>query len=97
MSEIELTAEERARYESVSVRNAIRKEPDAVADAVLDLMSAESPKRRYMVTANQRQAQAAIKAAMRRVIQLNHDQPYNYDREGLIAVLDELLAEISND
>ncbi len=49
-----------------------------------------------MVTANERQAQAAIKAAMRRLVQLNHDQPYNYDRDGLIAVLDELLAEISN-
>ena len=92
--EIELTAEEKTRYESVSVRNATRKEPDEVADAVLDLMSAENPKRRYMVTANERQAQAAIKAAMRRLLQLNHDQPYNYDREGLIAVLDELLAEL---
>ncbi|MCH8943645.1 MAG: SDR family NAD(P)-dependent oxidoreductase [Proteobacteria bacterium] len=95
--DIELTAEERTRYEGVRVRNATRKEPDEVADAVLDLMTAENPKRRYMVTPNERQAQAAITAAMRRLVQLNHDQPYNYDREGLIAVLDELLAEISND
>ena len=34
--------------------------------------------------------------ALRRLVQLNHDQPYAYDREGLIAVLDELLAEIDN-
>jgi hypothetical protein len=34
---------------------------------------------------------------MRRVVQINHDQPYAYDREGLIAVLDELLEEIETD
>ena len=34
---------------------------------------------------------------MRRVVQLNHDQPYAHDRDGLIAVLDELLEEIEND
>jgi NAD(P)-dependent dehydrogenase (short-subunit alcohol dehydrogenase family) len=95
--EIELTTKERARYENVDARSATRKEPDEVADAVLDLLSSDKPKRRYMVTANERQAQSAIEAAMRRVVQLNHDQPYQYDREGLIAVLDELLVEVSND
>jgi NAD(P)-dependent dehydrogenase (short-subunit alcohol dehydrogenase family) len=95
--DIELTPEERSRYESVGVRNATRKEPDEVADAVYDVMTAKNPKRRYMVTADERQAEAAIEAALRRVIQLNHNQPYAYDREGLIAVIDELLAEISND
>jgi len=94
--EIELTAKERKRYESVGTRNAARKEPDEVADAVLDLLTSETPKRRYMVTANEKQARSAIEAAMRRVVQLNHDQPYQYDREGMIAVLDKLLAEISN-
>ena len=95
--EIELTADERERHENAAARSASQKEPDEVADAVLDLMTAESPKRRYMVTPNERQAQAAIEAAMRRLVQLNHDQPYAYDRDGLIAVLDELLAEIRND
>jgi NAD(P)-dependent dehydrogenase (short-subunit alcohol dehydrogenase family) len=95
--EIELTAEERARHENAAARSASQKEPDEVADAILDLMTAERPKRRYMVMPNERQAQAVIEAAMRRLVQLNHDQPYAYDREGLIAVLDELLAEISND
>jgi NAD(P)-dependent dehydrogenase (short-subunit alcohol dehydrogenase family) len=91
--EIELTPEERARYENIGARNATRKEPDEVAEAVLDLMTDNNPKRRYMVTPNEGQAQATIKAAMRRVVQLNEDQTYSYDREGLIAVLDELLAE----
>jgi NAD(P)-dependent dehydrogenase (short-subunit alcohol dehydrogenase family) len=95
--EIELTAEERARHENAAARSTAQKEPDEVADAILDLMTAERPKRRYMVMPNERQAQAVIEAAMRRLVQLNHDQPYAYDREGLISVLDELLAEISND
>ena len=34
---------------------------------------------------------------MKEMVQLNHDQPYAYDREGLIVMLDELLEEIEND
>ena len=95
--EIELTAQERARYENEAARRANRKEPDEVADAILELMTAENPKRRYLVTPNEQQAQATIKAALRRIVQLNHDQPYSYDRAGLVAVLDELLTEIEDD
>ena len=95
--EIELTAEQRARHENAAARSASQKEPDEVADAVLDLLTAEDPKRRYMVTPNERQAHSTVKTALRRIVQLNHDQPYAYDRDGLIAVLDELLAEIESD
>ena len=95
--EIELTAQQRARYENEEARRATRKDPDEVADAILDLLTADKPKRRYMVTPNEQQAHGTVKAAMRRVVQINHDQPYAYDREGLIAVLDELLEEIETD
>jgi short-subunit dehydrogenase len=95
--EIELTARQRARYENEEARRATRMEPDPVADAILELMTVDDPKRRYMVTPNEQQAHRTIRAAMRRVVQLNHDQPYAYDREGLIGVLDELIAEVSGD
>ena len=95
--DIELTAEERARYENIATRNTTRKDPAEVADAVFDLLSSDSPKRRYMVTPNERQAQATIEAAMRRVVQLNQDQPYSYNRDGLVAVLDAMLDEIEKD
>ena len=95
--EIELTAQERSRYENAEAIYATRKDPDEVADAILELMTVDNPKRRYLVTPNEQSAQNALKAAMRRIVQLNHDQPYAYDREGLIAVLDELLEEIEND
>ena len=92
--DIELTGAQRERYENMATRNATRKEPDEVADAVLDLLSSDSPKRRYMVTPNEGQARATIEAALRRVVQLNQDQPYSYDRDALVALLDELLNDI---
>ena len=93
--EIELTDQQRQRHQKALELSGSQKEPDEVADAVYSLLTADHPKRRYMVTPNADQAQRTIAAAMRRVVQLNHDQPYQYDREGLIGVLDELLAEIS--
>ena len=95
--EIELTDRQKARYERAISQESDRKEPDEVADAVYQLLTVEKPKRRYMVTPNEDQARTTLEAAMRRVVQLNHDQPYEYDRAGLIAILDGLLAEIDSD
>ena len=95
--EIELTDRERARYENEEARRANRKDPDEVADAILELMTVDKPKRRYLVTPNERQAHGTIRAALRRVIQLNHDQQYALDRDALVAVIDELLEETAND
>ena len=95
--EIELTDQQRQRNERAVAQNSSMKEPDEVAEAVYALLTVENPKRRYMVTPNEGQAHRTIEAAMRRVVQLNHDQPYQYDREGLIAVLDKLLAEIESE
>ena len=95
--EIELTAKQRQQYEKAIEQNSSQKEPDEVAEAVYQLLTVDTPKRRYMVTPNEGQAHRTIEAAMRRVVQLNHDQPYQYDREGLFAVLDSLLAEIESE
>lgn len=95
--EIELTAKERERYEKNAANNKNLKEPDAVADAVYELMTVETPKRRYMVTPSERQAQAAITAGLRRTLELNHDQAYELDRKELIGILDKLLTELKKD
>ncbi|MFC1720551.1 SDR family oxidoreductase [Pseudomonadota bacterium] len=71
--------------------NEAMKEPDEVAQAVLQLMSSDTPKRRYMVTPNAEQAEETIRAAMQRTLQLNEGQPYSYSRDELVALLDELL------
>jgi NAD(P)-dependent dehydrogenase (short-subunit alcohol dehydrogenase family) len=72
------------------------KEPDEVADATLHALFAESPKRRYMVVPNEQQAEVTVRKAMQEMVQLNEDHIYSYDREALVAMLDELLAETEN-
>ncbi len=68
------------------------KEPDEVAEAVMHALFDENPKRRYMVVPNQRQAEGTIRQAIRELVQLNEGHVYSYDRESLIAMLDEALA-----
>jgi NAD(P)-dependent dehydrogenase (short-subunit alcohol dehydrogenase family) len=68
------------------------KEPDEVAAAFLRALTDEKPRLRYMVVPNKREAEMTIKAAIARVVQLNEAQPYAYDREALIKLLDEALA-----
>jgi hypothetical protein len=46
-----------------------------------------------MVTPNQEQADITVRTALRRAVELNSDQPYSYDRDELVKILDELLAE----
>lgn len=90
--EIELSDERRAELVETEYGNKSLKEPDEVADAVLHVMSSDTPKRRYMVTPNAEQAEMTIRATMRRLLELNEGQQYSYDRDELIALLDELLA-----
>ena len=47
-----------------------------------------------MVVPNEFEAQITITQAMREMVQLNEGQPYTYDREALIAIMDKVLAEL---
>jgi NAD(P)-dependent dehydrogenase (short-subunit alcohol dehydrogenase family) len=67
-------------------------EPDDVAEAVLHALFDENPKARYMVVPNQREAEITIRKAIEELVQLNEGHAYSYDRESLIAMLDEALA-----
>ncbi|MBL8754785.1 MAG: SDR family oxidoreductase [Planctomycetes bacterium] len=66
-------------------------EPDDVAKAFLAAMRDDQPKRRYLVVPNQREAELTIRAAVQRVVQLNQAQPFAYDRDALVKLLDEAL------
>ena len=68
------------------------KEPDEVSAAFMQALFDENPKRRYMVVPNQREAEITIKKAIEELVQLNEGHEYSYDREALIAMLDETLA-----
>jgi len=68
------------------------KEPDEVSAAFLHALFDDNPKRRYMVVPNQFEAEITIKKAIEELVQLNEGHEYSYDREALIALLDEALA-----
>jgi len=69
------------------------KDPDEVADATLHALFDDKPMRRYMVVPNEGEAGITIKKAMQELVQLNEWQAYKYDRDALIAILDEAMAE----
>ena len=71
------------------------KEPDDVALAALDFLTSDSPKRRYMVVPNQREAEVTIRQVLRELVELNERQPYSYTREDLVRMLNEALGDES--
>jgi len=70
------------------------KEPDEVSTALLDFLGSDNPKRRYMVVPDPRGAEVTIRKAMEEMAQLNQRQVYTYSRDELVAMLDEILAEL---
>ncbi len=69
-----------------------QKDPAEVAEAVHHALFDESPKMRYMVVPYDRQAEITIGKAIEEMVQLNVGQPYTYDRDTLVKMLDEALA-----
>jgi NAD(P)-dependent dehydrogenase (short-subunit alcohol dehydrogenase family) len=90
-SEIARSAAKRAGAPGFGDRSRY-KEPDEVAAVVLQALSEPNPKRRYMITPNQREAEITIRKAIEVLVQLNEGQPYTYDRDTLVKMLDESLA-----
>ncbi len=69
------------------------KEPDDVAAAFVHALTNDTPKRRYMVVPERREAEITVRAAIARVAEINRDQPYAFDRDELIRMLDAALAK----
>ena len=88
----QLSDEERARLDETTARELAMQEPDPVAEAALHALFADEPKRRYMVTPNQEEAESTVKAALTRLAQLNADQPYSYSRDEMVEMLEEAMA-----
>ena len=66
-------------------------EPDAVAHAVQHALFDANPKRRYLVTPNERETEITIAKAIEELVQLNEDHAYSYDRDTLVRMLDAAL------
>jgi NAD(P)-dependent dehydrogenase (short-subunit alcohol dehydrogenase family) len=91
-SEIGASATKRTGVESRMTDRSRYKQPDEVAVAVERALFESPPKRRYMVTPDQREAEITIRKQLEQLVQLNEDQPYAYDRDALVKMLDEALA-----
>lgn len=63
------------------------KEPDEVAAAMMDALFSPDPQLRYLVAPNAKEAGAAIRQEIRRLLQINFGQPYAYDKDELIHML----------
>ena len=70
--------------------------PDDVSAALLQFLSDDNPKRRYMVVPGEQQARATIRQMFTELIQLNEGHAYSYDRDELIAMLDEAMRAATN-
>ena len=65
--------------------------PAAVAAAFAAALSDPKPKRRYLVVPAEDQARRTIEKQIQQLVQLNEGQPFTYDRETLIKMLDQAL------
>ena len=71
------------------------KEPDDVAQAALDFLTSDSPRRRYLAVPTKAEADLTIRQAMREMAQLNEGQVFAYSRDDLVEMLDEVLSEVA--
>lgn len=79
--------------ESVGDRSALE-EPHEVAEAFYNFLTAESPRRRWMVVPGKREAELTLSTLMRRVAELNQGD-HSYTRDELVGMLDDAL-EVAN-
>jgi len=68
-------------------------EPDDVALAVLEFLSSDSPRRRYMVVPSQVEAEITIRQALQELVQLNDGHRFSYSRDELVRMLEQALGE----
>jgi NAD(P)-dependent dehydrogenase (short-subunit alcohol dehydrogenase family) len=68
-------------------------EADQVSDSVLDALTSERPKQRYLAVNHQLQAEAMVRDIFKTLIQINNNgHSFGYSRDELVNMLDESLA-----
>jgi len=72
-------------------------DPLPVAQAALDIMQSDKPKRRYMVVPNEAQAQRTLRRNMRKLLEQNQAQQFKYDDAALKNMFEEEIAAINGD
>jgi len=66
--------------------------PERVAKAIEHALFSANPRARYLVVSNQRDAEVTIRSSINKLTQLNQSQPFAYDRDKLVEMLDKALA-----
>ena len=69
-------------------------DPIAVARAIQHALADDNPKARYLVVPNQREAEITIRKLLQELAELNQDQPFSYERDALVKMLDETLEQL---
>ena len=69
------------------------KAPTPVAEAVLDFMTVDEPKRRYLVAPNAGEAHFTVRRALAKAIELNRGQPFEFTPQEMSELLNELLSD----
>ncbi|NOR18962.1 MAG: SDR family NAD(P)-dependent oxidoreductase [Xanthomonadales bacterium] len=72
------------------------KGPEDIVVKVEHALFDANPQQRYMVVGDPGRADATMRALLHRMLELNQNQPYTYDREGLIKLLDEEMTKIEH-
>jgi NAD(P)-dependent dehydrogenase (short-subunit alcohol dehydrogenase family) len=88
----EVTDEMQERMTQSAEREVTLNEPDAVSDAAVHALFAETPRRRYMVVPDQFEAEITIRKAIEELVQLNGGHAFSYERDQLVEMLDQALA-----
>ena len=71
------------------------KGPEDIVARVEHALFDENPQQRYMVVGDPERADRTMRAMLHRMLQLNENQAYSYDREGLIKLLDEEMRKMA--
>lgn len=69
------------------------KDPGEVAAVVDKALFEPNPKRRYLVAPDAQQASVAIQSQIEHLVEINNNQPYAYDRDALVKLLDVALEQ----
>ena len=71
------------------------KEPVEVAEAVQHALSADQPRRRYLVVPNEQEMAWVTGSAVQRLVELNEGHPFSYSEEELTDLIRSSIANVS--
>jgi NAD(P)-dependent dehydrogenase (short-subunit alcohol dehydrogenase family) len=69
--------------------------PEMVVEVIEHALFDPDPQQRYMIVGDPGRADATMRALLRRMLELNEDQTFTYDRDGLIEILDQEIARMA--